>query len=216
MSFGGVPIDRSNREQAINAIQAAISSAQAGDCLAIAPEGTRSLSGQILPFKKGTFYMWEQLQTPIVPLVFFGAYDLFSTKRNVPVSGKVFVRYLDPIYPHEAASREEMSALVRTKMLQAWKDSPIDTGAPLSWKARVEQLFITALFYGLLYGMYKYVPLSSFLHHHSISTFQFYGGLVGFCIIITLLFYVYLMYIDNWLSILMKYLCPQEQRSKSK
>jgi hypothetical protein len=200
VSFGGVPIDRSNREQAVRAIQAAISSAQAGDCLAIAPEGTRSLSGQILPFKKGTFYMWEQLKTPIIPLVIYGAYDLFPTNRNVPVSGKVYVRYLSPIQASEAATRDEMSHLVRSRMLEAWRNSPADVGAPMSVRAKLEHISVTAVFYICIWASVVYVPWTVVLHHYSITTFQALSGFVGLCIAITLGFYVYLMYISNWLG----------------
>ena len=64
--------------------------------LAIAPEGTRSISGQLLGFKKGPpsyneyikmliltrthpgiVHMWEDLRSPIVPFIIVGAFDLF-------------------------------------------------------------------------------------------------------------------------------------------
>ncbi|KAJ1391005.1 hypothetical protein B484DRAFT_298470, partial [Ochromonadaceae sp. CCMP2298] len=67
-AYGGVAIKRGNRDQAVKALGAAAGAAGCGDCLAIAPEGTRSKSGQLMAFKKGPFYLWEQLNLPIVPL----------------------------------------------------------------------------------------------------------------------------------------------------
>lgn len=60
-----------------------------GDTLAIAPEGTRSTTGQLLQFKKGPFHIWEEFQTPIVPIVTFGAFDLYPPGRQMTHAGKV-------------------------------------------------------------------------------------------------------------------------------
>ena len=154
-AFGGVPIDRHNRNLAIKSLKIAAESAAAGDCVAVAPEGTRSTTGQLLPFKKGPFHLWEQLQSPITPVVIFGAYDLFPPGSTMTLSGRVYVRFLDPVEPpvelvmHKEGSfgdsssssasssaREKMSRMVRRRMLEALLHAPRDAGSELTWKER--------------------------------------------------------------------------------
>jgi 1-acyl-sn-glycerol-3-phosphate acyltransferase len=54
LAIGGVPVDRGNRDRAVGALKRSVESAKASKvCIAVAPEGTRSLTGQLLPFKKG-------------------------------------------------------------------------------------------------------------------------------------------------------------------
>jgi 1-acyl-sn-glycerol-3-phosphate acyltransferase len=54
LAIGGVPVDRGNRDRAVQALQRSVESAKkAKVSIAIAPEGTRSTTGQLLPFKKG-------------------------------------------------------------------------------------------------------------------------------------------------------------------
>lgn len=54
LAFGGVPVDRGNRERAVSALHRASAAAKNNQiCIVIAPEGMRSTSGQLLPFKKG-------------------------------------------------------------------------------------------------------------------------------------------------------------------
>ena len=58
--------------------------------------------------------MWEQLPgTPIIPMVFLGSFDLYPVGSWINTPGKVVVRYLTPILPNEASSRDEMLRLVR-------------------------------------------------------------------------------------------------------
>lgn len=54
---GGIPVDRKNRDKAISALNQSADAAQDGNiCLSIAPEGTRSVTGQLQPFKKGSIH----------------------------------------------------------------------------------------------------------------------------------------------------------------
>ena len=54
LAFGGVPVDRGNRDRAVGALKRTTEATKSNKiCVAVAPEGTRSNSGQLLPFKKG-------------------------------------------------------------------------------------------------------------------------------------------------------------------
>lgn len=58
LAIGGMPVDRSSRERAIKALKRSTQAARKNKiCIAVAPEGTRSLTGQLLPFKKGKWYI---------------------------------------------------------------------------------------------------------------------------------------------------------------
>ena len=65
---GFIPIDRRNRESAARSINAGAASLRAGNSFLIFPEGTRSRTNELLPFKKGGFRMAITAQAPIVPV----------------------------------------------------------------------------------------------------------------------------------------------------
>ncbi len=95
---GFIFIDRSNREQALSSIKAAAAKIrQYKLSLFMAPEGTRTHTGEILPFKKGPFHIAMESQLPIYPIVVHGAYELLPKNRLIPSRGTMYVRCLDPI-----------------------------------------------------------------------------------------------------------------------
>lgn len=200
MAFGGVPIDRNNRGQAVSALREAAEAATEGQCVSIAPEGTRSKSGNITTFKKGPFHMWEQLKTPIIPMVIFGAFDLFPPGKNISIPGKVYVRFLDPILASEAPDRAAMSTLVRKRMLEAWRDGPKDAADDLTLPQRLEHWGYLVAFYAFLAGLWMKFPVRELLKDAGMSMWQGVGAFVLASMAITLWFYVYLMYISKWLK----------------
>lgn len=70
---GFVPLDRGNREQSLPAIDRAADALREGNSFLIFPEGTRSRTGELLPFKKGGFIMAIKAGAPIVPVAISGA-----------------------------------------------------------------------------------------------------------------------------------------------
>ena len=66
--------------------------------IAIAPEGTRTLSGQLGEFKKGAFHLALEAKVPITPIICFGGYHLWHPKSILPQrTGQVTLRFLPPI-----------------------------------------------------------------------------------------------------------------------
>lgn len=69
---GFIPVDRKDREHARFAVEEAARGLKAGHSFMIFPEGTRSRTGALLPFKKGGFVMAIKAQVPIVPIALSG------------------------------------------------------------------------------------------------------------------------------------------------
>jgi 1-acyl-sn-glycerol-3-phosphate acyltransferase len=69
---GFIPVDRRNKEAALRSIEAGAASIRSGNSFLIFPEGTRSRTDELLPFKKGGFVMAIRAQAPIVPVAVQG------------------------------------------------------------------------------------------------------------------------------------------------
>ena len=87
---GFVPLERGNREQSLPAIDRAAQALVEGNSFLIFPEGTRSKSGELLPFKKGGFIMAIKGQAPVVPVAIVGARD--AMRKGSPWIRPVDVR----------------------------------------------------------------------------------------------------------------------------
>jgi 1-acyl-sn-glycerol-3-phosphate acyltransferase len=87
---GFVPLERGNREQSLPAIERASQALRDGNSFLIFPEGTRSRTGELLPFKKGGFIMAVQAQAPIIPVAILGARN--AMRKGSPWIKPVTVR----------------------------------------------------------------------------------------------------------------------------
>jgi 1-acyl-sn-glycerol-3-phosphate acyltransferase len=87
---GFVPLERGNRDQSLPAIERAAQALQDGNSFLIFPEGTRSRTGDLLPFKKGGFILAIKAQAPIVPVAIDGARE--AMRKGSPWIQPVAVR----------------------------------------------------------------------------------------------------------------------------
>lgn len=98
-----VPIDRTNRERAAAALDEAARVVREKDrTIIVAPEGTRSRTGELQRFKLGAFHMSQKAEAPIVPLVLHGTRELWPMGQIDCRSGTVTVRMLPEVPPPAA------------------------------------------------------------------------------------------------------------------
>lgn len=77
---GFISIDRSDRHAAIRSLEKARALLASGTHVWIAPEGTRSRTGEMLPFKKGAFYLALEALLPILPVTLDGTRQALAAK----------------------------------------------------------------------------------------------------------------------------------------
>lgn len=94
---GFTPVDRSNPKAARKSLEAAVAAMKAGRSFVIAPEGTRSRTGKLGPFKSGGFRLAAQAGVPVVPITVTGAREIIPPGGKLICPGTIQVRYHDPV-----------------------------------------------------------------------------------------------------------------------
>lgn len=116
MEMGGfVFIDRKDRAQSIEGMKQAVHQLQMGQSFMIYPEGTRTRTGRLGPFKKGPFIMAIESGTPIIPISVRGSYEIMPPHRFEIRAGTIEVTLHPPLSTAglSASDREALTERVR-------------------------------------------------------------------------------------------------------
>jgi len=99
LELGGVVfIDRGDAKSAIQSMAPLVDAMQKeGKSVVLAPEGTRTVSPKMAPFKKGAFHLALQAGVPMVPIVIHNAGDVAPKGDFVFRSATVEVEVLPPV-----------------------------------------------------------------------------------------------------------------------
>jgi len=85
---GHIFVERQNPKKAAKAISEAMKRLGNGIGVLFFPEGTRSLDGRLLPFKKGAFRLALDQDIPILPVTLVGTRDILPAKSLSLFPGK--------------------------------------------------------------------------------------------------------------------------------
>ena len=120
-------LDRSNPRDGLRVILSAIEDIKRGISIFVFPEGTRTKTGEMLPFKEGTFKMATKTGCAIIPVAITGTDEIL--RNHIPFIRKTTVvfHYGTPIYPDqlEADQKKHIGAYTQSviaDMLEGDKD----------------------------------------------------------------------------------------------
>ena len=124
---GFVPIDRRNKEAAMRSLEAGALSIRSGNSFLIFPEGTRSKTADLLPFKKGGFLMALKAQAPIVPVAIQGGRDAMRRGSRIIRPVTVSIRVGKPIETTGmmASDRDALIAQIRERIAALLAEGPV-------------------------------------------------------------------------------------------
>jgi|SRR5271166_1219686 len=114
-----VPVDRSDRDAAIESVNAAIEVLQRGLHMVVFPEGTRSGDGRLLPFKKGPFHLAMESGIPVVPVALLGTFESWPKTRFALRPGTATVVFHPPLDPHSYSDRDLLMKAVSDAIASA-------------------------------------------------------------------------------------------------
>jgi 1-acyl-sn-glycerol-3-phosphate acyltransferase len=107
-------IDRTNRELAIRTTDAATTRIKSGVSFGVFVEGTRAKPGELLPFKKGAFYMAKEAGVPIVPIAIKYSDELMGKGTGEARSGTIEMVIMPPIETSGVSTDQDINNLILT------------------------------------------------------------------------------------------------------
>ena len=72
-----------------------------GNNLVLFPEGERSASGRLLPFRPGIGILLHRIPVPVIPVFIHGSYDALPVDRTLPRLKRITVVFGKPLDPRE-------------------------------------------------------------------------------------------------------------------
>ncbi len=131
--LGHIFIDRKDRSQAVQALREGLDRAS-GSSLLFFPEGTRSSTTEMLPFKKGGFVLAADAGLPILPMSLKGSERVLAARSlMVRPLGRVEITFHPAVETsafRDAASREPLIEAVRARIASGLEDGRQGSAPP--------------------------------------------------------------------------------------
>jgi 1-acyl-sn-glycerol-3-phosphate acyltransferase len=117
---GYVMIRRGQNREALKSLLDATEVLKKGRSVHIFPEGTRSATGELLPFKRGAFLVAQKGKTELLPVTIIGS-NLITPKKSLKInSGRIKLVISPPLQPSSFNSVEDLmgetSSIIRKNL----------------------------------------------------------------------------------------------------
>jgi 1-acyl-sn-glycerol-3-phosphate acyltransferase len=125
-AIGHIWIDRDNARAARKSITRATDKLKReGISLVLFPEGTRSVTGEVGVFKRGSFTLAFEAGVPVVPVTILGTRDILPKHRGTFRPGTATIVIGDPILPADLAAldKTKLSEMVRERIVKGMKSA---------------------------------------------------------------------------------------------
>lgn len=94
---GHIMVDRTNSSGIRRTMEDAKKQLRDGMSLVVFPEGSRTRTGYMSPFKKGAFMLAAQFDLPLVPVTIDGSFDILTKGGSIPLYGKIIMTIHKPV-----------------------------------------------------------------------------------------------------------------------
>ncbi len=109
--FGNVPVPANNSPSDLKRLWRMTKQAlESGTSLVVFPEGGRTLTGRVGPFKDGVFRLAQQLGYPLVPVSVVGSFE-FNNKKSWMLRPSHIVVHIHDTIETRGLGKEDMEAL---------------------------------------------------------------------------------------------------------
>ncbi len=117
--WGVIPIDRNHLKNAMESLDMAKKTLSSGLSIAVLPEGHRTLTGKIGPFKKGPFHLAKNARADILPFGINGLYNYNRKGALLLAPGTVEVTIGKPLLyeDYKECSVEQLKDMVFEKIV---------------------------------------------------------------------------------------------------
>ena len=117
--FNAILIERKAVTRENNPLPRMQEALDAGSSLIIFPEGTRSLSGEIAPFKPGIHHLAEsQKDRPFIPVYLENLFRILPKGERFPLPLVATLHFGEPIYWQEGESRNDFLERARLALVE--------------------------------------------------------------------------------------------------
>ncbi len=110
-SYGCIPIRREGGDAA--AMRAAMAELEAGRCVVVFPEGTRSPDGSMQPFRRGVLLLLKRAKATVLPMGVAGTFEAWPKGRRPRLCGRIRLAVGTPIPSEELLNVSNDEALAR-------------------------------------------------------------------------------------------------------